>query len=103
LLLLENALEGSGGGGAPAAYMEAYRIIMRLGLIDKSFIVRLAAARCLRTFGSIGCIGIGMPELENSLGYCVKVILEYKIIKSHLYTVLQFRLIDSRETWLDLF
>lgn len=74
LLLLENALEGSGGGGMPAAYTEAYRIIMRLGLIDKSVIVRLAAARCLKTFGSIGGIGVGMPELENSLGYCVKVI-----------------------------
>ncbi|XP_078176772.1 HEAT repeat-containing protein isoform X2 [Carex rostrata] len=72
LLLLENALEGSGGGGVPVAYTEAYRIIMRLGLIDKSVIVRLAAARCLKTFGSIGGIGVGMPELENSLGYCVK-------------------------------
>ncbi|KAJ4781926.1 HEAT repeat-containing protein [Rhynchospora pubera] len=72
LLLLENALEGSGGGGAPASYMEAYRIIMRLGLVDKSLIVRLAAARCLKTFGSIGGIGLGMPELESSLGYCVK-------------------------------
>ena len=74
LLLLENALEGSGGGGMPAAYMEAYRIFMRLGLTDKSFIVRSSAARCLKTFGSIGGIGVGLPELENSLGYCVKVI-----------------------------
>nr|BAD45833.1 hypothetical protein [Oryza sativa Japonica Group] len=32
LLLLENALEGSGGGGSGAAYLEAFRIIMRGGV-----------------------------------------------------------------------
>ncbi|XP_072983205.1 protein SWEETIE isoform X2 [Typha latifolia] len=72
LLLLENALEGCGGTGAFAAYSEAYRIIMRIGISDKSFIVRLAAARCLKTFASIGGPGLGITELENSMSCCVK-------------------------------
>ncbi|KAJ3692210.1 hypothetical protein LUZ60_012560 [Juncus effusus] len=72
LLLLENALSGSEGGGGPAAYTESFRIITKLGVTDKSFIVRLAGARCLRTFGSVGWIGLGVGELENSMAFCVK-------------------------------
>ncbi|RLM55986.1 HEAT repeat-containing protein 5B isoform X5 [Panicum miliaceum] len=72
LLLLENALEGSGGGGGAAAYQEAFRIIMRGGVSDKSFIVRVAAARCLKAFANIGGPGLGMAEFDNSMFYCVK-------------------------------
>ncbi|OAY83386.1 HEAT repeat-containing protein 5A [Ananas comosus] len=63
---------GSGGSGAFAAYSEAFRIIVRVGVSDKSFIVRLAAARCLKTFASIGGPGLGITELENSIYCCVK-------------------------------
>ncbi|TVU08978.1 hypothetical protein EJB05_42408 [Eragrostis curvula] len=72
LHLLENALEGSGGGGGAAAYLEAFRIIMRGGVNDKSFIVRVAAARCLKAFANIGGPGLGMAELDTSMTYCVK-------------------------------
>ncbi|CAD6336683.1 unnamed protein product [Miscanthus lutarioriparius] len=72
LLLLENALEGSGGGGAAAAYQEAFRIIMRGGVSDKSFIVRVAAARCLKAFANIGGPALGMAEFDSSMSYCVK-------------------------------
>uniref|UniRef100_A0A0E0LC01 HEAT repeat-containing protein 5B n=1 Tax=Oryza punctata TaxID=4537 RepID=A0A0E0LC01_ORYPU len=72
LLLLENALEGSGGGGSGAAYLEAFRIIMRGGVSDKSFIVRVAAARCLKAFASIGGPGLGMAEIDTSMTCCVK-------------------------------
>lgn len=73
LLLLENALEGSGGGGGAAAYLEGFRIIMR-GVSDKSFIVRVAAARCLKAFANIGGPGLGMAELDTAMTYCVKVL-----------------------------
>uniref|UniRef100_A0A453S770 Condensin complex subunit 1 C-terminal domain-containing protein n=1 Tax=Aegilops tauschii subsp. strangulata TaxID=200361 RepID=A0A453S770_AEGTS len=72
LLLLENALEGSGGGGSGAAYLEAFRIIMRGGISDKSYIVRVAAARCLKAFANIGGPGLGMAELDTSMSCCVK-------------------------------
>lgn len=72
LQMLQNALDGSGGIGASAAYSEAFRIVMRLGVGDKSFIVRIAAARCLKTFATIGGPGLGVAELENSATYCVK-------------------------------
>ncbi|KAK3132983.1 hypothetical protein QOZ80_6AG0530430 [Eleusine coracana subsp. coracana] len=72
LLLLENALEGSGGGGGAAAYLEAFRIIMRGGVQDKSFIVRVAAARCLKAFANIGGPGLGMTDLDTSMTSCVK-------------------------------
>ncbi|WVZ80108.1 hypothetical protein U9M48_027611 [Paspalum notatum var. saurae] len=72
LLLLENALEGSGGGGGAAAYQEAFRIIMRGGISDKSFIVRVVAARCLKAFANIGGPGLGMAEFDTSMSYCVK-------------------------------
>lgn len=75
LLLLENALEGSGGGGGGAAYQDAFRIIMRGGVNDKSFIVRAAAARCLKAFANIGGPGLGMAEFDTSMSYCVKVLL----------------------------
>ncbi|KAM0887196.1 hypothetical protein ACQ4PT_029205 [Festuca glaucescens] len=72
LLLLENALEGSGGGGSGAAYLEAFRIIMRGGISDKAYIVRVAAARCLKAFANIGGPGLGMAELDTSMSCCVK-------------------------------
>uniref|UniRef100_J3MEI1 Uncharacterized protein n=1 Tax=Oryza brachyantha TaxID=4533 RepID=J3MEI1_ORYBR len=71
LLLLENALEGSGGGGSGAAYLEAFRIIMR-GVNDKSFIVRVAAARCMKAIANIGGPGLGMAEFDTSMSCCVK-------------------------------
>ncbi|KAL4197352.1 hypothetical protein AMTRI_Chr04g250630 [Amborella trichopoda] len=74
LHMLQNALEGSGGGGSFAAYSEAFRTIMRAGIGDKSFHVRIAAARCLKTFASIGGPGLGVTELENSASYCVKAL-----------------------------
>ncbi|XP_058082071.1 protein SWEETIE [Magnolia sinica] len=74
LQMLQNALEGSGGSGASSAYSEAFRIIMRVGVGDKSFIVRIAAARCLKTFASIGGPGLGVTDLENSASYCVKAL-----------------------------
>ena len=83
LLLLENALEGSGGGGGAAAYQEAFRIIMRGGVSDKSFIVRVAAARCLKAFANIGGPGLGMSEFDNSMSYCVKVL--FITLLSHGY------------------
>ncbi|KAL4570973.1 hypothetical protein LXL04_017722 [Taraxacum kok-saghyz] len=74
LQMLRNALQGSGGNGSLPAYTEAYRIIMRLGVGDKSFIVRKAAARCLKAFASIGGPGLGPAELDNSASYCVKAL-----------------------------
>ncbi|TKV98793.1 hypothetical protein SEVIR_9G583700v4 [Setaria viridis] len=72
LLLLENALEGSGGGGGAAAYQDAFRIIMRGGVSDRSFIVRVVAARCMKAFANIGGPGLGMAEFDTSMSYCVK-------------------------------
>ncbi|KAF6137275.1 hypothetical protein GIB67_036312 [Kingdonia uniflora] len=74
LEMLQNALEGSCGSGASAAYNESFRLIMRTGVGDKSFIVRIAAARCLKTFASIGGPGLGITDLENSSSYCVKAL-----------------------------
>jgi len=70
--MLQNALEGSGGSAASSAYTEAYRLIMRFAIVDKSFVVRIAAARCLKAFASIGGPGLGLGELDNSAAYCVK-------------------------------
>ncbi|KAH7658270.1 Armadillo-like helical-containing protein [Dioscorea alata] len=74
LQMLANALDGSGGNGASTAYLEAFRIIMRVGVSDKSFIVKLAAAGCLKTFASIGGPGLGISELESSIAYCLKAL-----------------------------
>ncbi|KAM7524202.1 hypothetical protein LguiA_014104 [Lonicera macranthoides] len=74
LHMLRNALEGSGGNAALSAYAEAYRIIMRLAVGDKSFIVRIAAARCLKAFANIGGPGLGVGELDNSASFCVKAL-----------------------------
>lgn len=70
--MLQNALEGSGGSAASSAYSEAFRLIMRFAVGDKSFIVRIAAARCLRAFANIGGPGLGAGEFDNSASYCVK-------------------------------
>uniref|UniRef100_A0A6N2MQ76 Uncharacterized protein n=1 Tax=Salix viminalis TaxID=40686 RepID=A0A6N2MQ76_SALVM len=48
LLMLEKALEGSGGSAASTAYIEAFRLITRIAIGDKSFVVRIAGARCLK-------------------------------------------------------
>uniref|UniRef100_A0A2N9GB44 Integrase catalytic domain-containing protein n=1 Tax=Fagus sylvatica TaxID=28930 RepID=A0A2N9GB44_FAGSY len=68
--MLQNALEGSGGSAASSAYTEAYRLIMRFAIGDKSFVVRIAAARCLKAFANIGGPGLGLGELDNSASYC---------------------------------
>ncbi|KAJ8545864.1 hypothetical protein K7X08_018447 [Anisodus acutangulus] len=74
LQMLQNALEGSGGGAAASAYADAFRIIMRTGIVDKSSIVRVAAARCLKAFASIGGPGLGVGELDNASSSCVKAL-----------------------------
>ena len=71
--MLQNALEGSGGSAAASAYTEAFRLIMRFAVGDKSFLVRIAAARCLKAFAIIGGPGLGVGELDNSTSFCVKV------------------------------
>ncbi|KAL8476600.1 hypothetical protein ACS0TY_029047 [Phlomoides rotata] len=74
LHMLRNALEGSDGSAASAAYMEAFRVITRVGVVDKSFRVKIAAARCLKAFANIGGPGLGAGELENCLSYSVKAL-----------------------------
>ncbi|CAA0839600.1 HEAT repeat-containing protein, partial [Striga hermonthica] len=74
LHMLRNALEGSDGSAASAAYIEAFRIITRTGVGDKSLSVRVAAARCLKAFANIGGPGLGIGELENCSSYCVKAL-----------------------------
>lgn len=74
LHMLQNALEGSGGSAASSAYTEAFRVITRIALGDKSFIVRKAAARCLKAFANIGGPGLGVAELDNSSSHCVKAL-----------------------------
>ncbi|KAH7554386.1 hypothetical protein JRO89_XS12G0185600 [Xanthoceras sorbifolium] len=70
LLLLQNALEGSGGNAAASAYSEAFRLITRVAIGDKSFVVRIAAARCLKAFAHIGGPGLGVGELANLASHC---------------------------------
>lgn len=72
LYMLEKALEGCGVNASSSAYSEAFRLITRLALGDKSSVVRMAAARCLKTFANIGGPGLGVGELDNSASYCVK-------------------------------
>ncbi|XP_042449151.1 protein SWEETIE-like [Zingiber officinale] len=76
LQMLDKALEGCGGSGPFTAYSEAHRIVMRVGVTDKSFIVRLAAARCLKTFANIDSPGLGPAELEGSIVYCLKALVD---------------------------
>lgn len=75
--MLHKALEGSEGSAASSAYMEAFRVIMRIGVWDKSLSVRIASARCLKALANIGGPGIGIGELENCLSCCVKVLIYY--------------------------
>ncbi|KAF3783315.1 HEAT repeat-containing protein 5B [Nymphaea thermarum] len=70
LQMLQNALEGSGGGGSSTAYSESYRTIMRLGITDKSPSVRIVAARCLTAVASIGGPGLGPTEFEHCATCC---------------------------------
>lgn len=77
LHMLQNALEGSGGSGAFNAYTEAFRVITRVGVSDKSFVVRIAAARCLKAFATIGGPGLGAGELDTAASLCVKVCLSF--------------------------
>ncbi|AAD10656.1 Unknown protein [Arabidopsis thaliana] len=71
-ILLHNALEGCGGTAAATAYSEAYRLITRFSTLDKSFVVRIAAARCLKAFSNIGGPGLGTSEFDTLASYCVK-------------------------------
>ncbi|CAM6093367.1 unnamed protein product [Calypogeia fissa] len=74
LALLQDALEGSGGGGAGAAYSEALRIITRIGVHDRSALVRTAAAGCLRVFAVVGGPGVGNSGLESCCVLCLKAL-----------------------------
>ncbi|PKI75615.1 hypothetical protein CRG98_004016 [Punica granatum] len=74
LLMLQNALEGSGGCAAFNAYVEAFRVITRYAVGDKSFVVRIAGARCLRAFANIGGPGLGVAELDTSASLSVKAL-----------------------------
>ncbi|XP_013649204.2 protein SWEETIE isoform X3 [Brassica napus] len=71
-ILLHNALDGCGGTAAATAYSEAYRLITRFSTLDKSFVVRIAAARCLRAFSNIGGPGLGTSEFDTLASYCLK-------------------------------
>lgn len=73
LQLLQDALEGSGGGGPFAAYVEAIRMIFKVGLNDKSAAVRAAAAGCLRAVAMTGGPGVGSGGLEPCINLCLKV------------------------------
>lgn len=84
LHMLQNALEGSGGCAAFSAYTEAFRLITRFAVGDKSFVVRIAAARCLKAFANIGGPGLGVGELDSSASYCVKV-WRWCILLSHVH------------------
>ncbi|PPR92045.1 hypothetical protein GOBAR_AA28636 [Gossypium barbadense] len=72
LLMLQNALEGCGGSAAASAYTEAFRLITRFGIGDKAFVVRIAAARCLKAIANIGGPGLGVAEFDSLATYCVK-------------------------------
>ncbi|KAF7133259.1 hypothetical protein RHSIM_Rhsim09G0080700 [Rhododendron simsii] len=74
LHMLQNALEGCGGSDASLAYIEAFRLIMRFAVGDKSFTVRVAAVRCLKAFANVGGPGLGVAELDNSASYYVKAL-----------------------------
>ncbi|XVF20554.1 hypothetical protein REPUB_Repub12eG0010500 [Reevesia pubescens] len=74
LLMLQNALEGSGGSAAASAYTEAFRLITRFSIGDKAFFVRIAAARCLKAFADIGGPGLGVGELDSLASNCVKAL-----------------------------
>ncbi|KAL0664325.1 hypothetical protein Bca4012_101163 [Brassica carinata] len=71
-ILLHNALDGCGGTAAATAYSEAYRLITRFSTLDKSFVVRIAAARCLKAFSNIGGPGLGTSEFDTLASYCLK-------------------------------
>jgi len=71
LQLLQDALEGSGGGGPPAAYVEAIRLIFKV-VSDKSPVVRAAVAGCLRAVAITGGPGLGSGGLEACINLCLK-------------------------------
>ncbi|OMO80110.1 Armadillo-like helical, partial [Corchorus capsularis] len=74
LVMLQNALEGSAGSAAALAYTEAFRLITRFAIGDKAFVVRIAAARCLKAFANIGGPGLGIGELDSLASNCVKAL-----------------------------
>jgi len=74
LQLLQDALEGSGGGGPTGAYVEAIRMIFKVGLNDKSAAVRTAAAGCLRAVALTGGPGVASGGLEACINLCLKVL-----------------------------
>ncbi|XP_010528470.1 PREDICTED: HEAT repeat-containing protein 5B isoform X2 [Tarenaya hassleriana] len=71
-LLLQNALEGCGGTAAATAYGEAFRLITRFATLDKSFVVRIAAARSLKALSNIGGPGLGTSEFDTLASCCIK-------------------------------
>eukprot|EP00250_Pteridium_aquilinum_P004108 c14345_g1_i1 orf=134-6829(+) len=74
LQLLQDALEGSGGGGSVSAYSEALRVVLRIGAVDKSALVKATAAGCLRAFALAGAPGIGAGGLESCCVLCAKTL-----------------------------
>ncbi|XP_078444054.1 HEAT repeat-containing protein [Wolffia australiana] len=74
ILMLQKALDGSGGTGSSLAFSEAFRILTRAAGGDKAYNVRLAAAKCLKTFADIQAPGLRVPELENAALYCIKAL-----------------------------
>lgn len=81
--MLQNALVGSGGSAAASAYTEAFRLITRFAIGDKAFVVRIAAARCLKAFANIGGPGLGVGELDSLASNCVKA----GVLLCHLFLV----------------
>lgn len=90
LHMLQNALEGSGGNASSSAYTEAFRLLMRFAVGDKSIIVRITAARCLKAFANIGGPALGIGELDNAATYCVKARLFFVVVNSLLLFPLSF-------------
>eukprot|EP00897_Mesotaenium_endlicherianum_P002376 jgi/Mesen1/2166/ME000152S01260 len=70
--LLQDAAEGTRGGGPTAAYVDAMKTTTRVGANDKSPDVRAAAAGCLQAFATAGSAGLAGGGLESLATLCVK-------------------------------
>ncbi|MFQ6619426.1 hypothetical protein Gotur_000827 [Gossypium turneri] len=95
LLMLQNALEGCGGSAAASAYTEAFRLITRFGIGDKAFVVRIAAARCLKAIANIGGPGLGVAEFDSLATYCVKA----GVLLCHLLLALEDSVTSVRDAF----
>ncbi|KAK6255693.1 hypothetical protein SCA6_016998, partial [Theobroma cacao] len=101
LLMLQNALVGSGGSAAASAYTEAFRLITRFSIGDKAFVVRIAAARCLKAFANIGGPGLGVGELDSLASNCVKagVLLCHLFLVAYLLIALEDPITSVRDAF----